>query len=205
MSRFLDDRNVTKANSGPIFQEAGRSQPLGEEVPSKLHFSLEMDILATFMKGDLVGYDEEGNGEYYLYAKVIKELDEDKVKIQINDNEDDEESFVEAPRSKLYAFIQRYRKPQQKQPFSQPDLHAGVEISLYRKRSHTENRESGQEQNGDDEEPDRSYEEITEEIRKIIIDLKSKDKEEQKRVFRRLFLKWHPDKHKNEELSTKVF
>jgi len=35
--------------------------------------------------------------------------------------------------------------------------------------------------------------------------LKNKDEAEQKRVMRRLYLTWHPDKNPNKELATKVF
>ena len=211
MSSFLDHMNITKSDSGPILQDSGRSKPLGEEVPSKLHFTLNLDILSTFTKGDLVAYDEGGEGEYYLYVQVVEELDNDTIRIQVNDDEEDDESFIEVPSSKVCAFNQSYHKPQQQQQqqIKQSDLYAGTEISIYgtgeeaKREDEVENVFETQEE--EKEEPEKSYEEITKEIREIINELKSKSEEEQKRVFRRLYLKWHPDKHRNKEFSTKVF
>ena len=53
----------------------------------------------------------------------------------------------------------------------------------------------------------QSYEEAIEEIRKVLRSVSGLDEGSKKKVIRRLYLKWHPDKHEecNQQFATKVF
>ena len=53
----------------------------------------------------------------------------------------------------------------------------------------------------------QSYEEAIEEIRKVLRSVSGLDEGSKKKVIRRLYLKWHPDKHGkcNQQFATKVF
>ena len=193
MSKYLDSMEITKETIDFDFFNSGRLPTLGDEVPSCKHFTLNLDLQSEFIIGDQVAYDKDGRGEFYIYAKVVDELDGDYVIIQIDEDEDP----ICVSRTLLFLF-ESYDKPRQPE-------------ETLKKQNGKETKNDGK---AEDNEPptkkpriesEKSYEEITEEIREIMREMKTKDEAEQKRVLRRLYLKWHPDKNDNSELCTEVF
>uniref|UniRef100_A0A7M5WQK9 J domain-containing protein n=2 Tax=Clytia hemisphaerica TaxID=252671 RepID=A0A7M5WQK9_9CNID len=208
---FLDSQKIVNLGDHSTFRRAGKPPPLGKPIPQEHHGILNFDVSFIIEVGDYVTYDENDEGEDYVYAKIVSMNKDGSVKIQLVNDEDvdeeDGEGSRDVPRSTLYKFENKYTKGTEAEvENTQEDSSQSQEIAQFgddgengnaRKRQRTEKPKTREET--------RSFEEIRDDIKKIIHDLKSKDEDEQKRVLRRLYLQWHPDKHPNKDLATEVF
>ena len=181
IEHFLDDGQIIKMNNA--FQDPIRPPALGQPVPIDHHCLLKQDIEVDFEQGEFVAFDAYDQGEFFIYAKINKVNENGTIQIQLNDDEDIDRYLDDVPKSSLYKFEEQFIKVEGSQV-----------VAL--------------DQEGSDDVPavvNRSLKEIIAEIGAIMKDLKSKDEAEQKRVLRRLYLQWHPDKNPNKELATPVF
>jgi len=192
---FLDEMNILKEDSGESVREGGKNPTLGDAIPTELHGNLRNDLERNLERDEYVGYDESGTGKFFVYAKIINiDNKNNTYDIKVSD-EDDVDLVWGVPRSKLHKFDRSYEKNSQTDHALPKEQVADNAVAL-------------NEEVSDDyaeENKERSYEEIAKEIQGIVNDLKNKDEAEQKRVMRRLYLTWHPDKNPNKELATKVF
>ena len=195
ISGFLDKKNILKEDSGASVRESGNSPPLGEAIPVDLHGNLRNDLSRNLDPDEFVGYDESGTGKFIVYAKIVN-IDEvnDRYDIKISDKDEDD-LLLAVPRSKLHKFDRSYEKNAENRNVlsNEPAAENAVAVNEQVPDDYTE------------ENKERSYEEIVQEIRRIVREMRSQDEEEQKRVKRRLFLTWHPDKHPNKGLATMIF
>ena len=178
---FLDNSKITKIENA--FQDPIRPPALGQPVPTEHHCLLKQDIGEDFEEGEFVAYDAYDGGEFFIYAKINQVNENRTIQIQINDDEDIDGYLIDVPKSSLYKFDELFT-----------EIEGSQVVALDQEES--------------DDVPaaeKKSLEGIIAEIRIIMKDLKSKDEAEQKRVLRRLYLQWHPDKNPNKELATPVF
>ena len=174
------------------------SVPNSEVVPACWHHRLDQDIDNVFNPMEYVGYeDREG---HFIIAQIVHPVaaDEDTPKLEkkyrIYVREDDTEG-IDVSIFSLYKFLVGRRKPRV-QPL--PGESEGQEVVLF---------------DEDDELPKLRQNIIDEDLIGIMKKLCDQLKEIwklpedlRKKAIRRLFLKWHPDKHQdNPEWAEMVF
>ena len=194
---------LEKTLSGYGIQLDGRMRgfvkKLGEVVPECWHHRLDQDIDNVFNPMEYVGYEDRDG--HIIIAQIVHPVaaDEDAPKFEkkyrIYAKEDDTEG-IDVSIFSLYKFLAGRRKPRI-QPL--PGESEGQEIALF---------------DEDDELPKLRQNiidiDLIEIMKKLCDQLKEIWKllpeDLRKKAIRRLFLKWHPDKHHdNPEWAEKVF
>ncbi|XP_057316917.1 sacsin-like [Hydractinia symbiolongicarpus] len=193
LSSVLDGEGIFRQESDSQFLKSGQIPTPGDLVPLELYCLLKYDLL-DFEKDEYVAVEREENGRcVYIYG-IIRRVDRNADKllrvygVQISANEND---IVDVKTTDLYKFDSTATViPTEDTSLILSDAAPSCDGPLL------QNEDEG-----------RTFAEICEEIIKILNDIKSLSEEEKKKVIRRLYLKWHPDKHpeNSKELATEVF
>ncbi|XP_057316650.1 sacsin-like [Hydractinia symbiolongicarpus] len=193
LSSVLDGEGIFRDESDSQFLKSGQMPTPGDLVPLELYCLLKHDLL-DFEKDEYVAVEREENGRcVYIYG-IIRRVDRNADKplrvygVQISANENE---IVDIKATDLYKFDSKATViPSEDTSLVLSDVGSSGDRPLL--------------QNEDEA---RTFEEICEEIKKILNGIKSLSEEEKKKVIRRLYLKWHPDKHPehSKELATEVF
>ena len=184
---LLDKRNIRQdhsydADKGEIFP------PPGSFIPTAMH-NLLNPAFEAFTPGEYVGYElgdpslelQEGDATY-IYAVIIEEVPSDHASLlsrlyKINTGESNEPQIVEA--TKLYKFHR-----------AQEITSAQVALSDQQTSSHSTT----------------DKQKIFNEISRALEEAWKLPDEGRRRIVKRLFLQWHPDKNPgNEVFCTEVF
>ena len=162
----------------------------GELVPQQ-HYCLLKSNFEKFNIGDYVAvwknYDDD---EYYVYAIIAgydnkndeKDISQRIYYIQINENPD---NIVKVKGFDLFQFDRMNPLIDRKEFVKLESV--SEEESVF--------------------DTSQNFEEVIEEIRKTLKSMASVDENSKKKIIKRLYLKWYPDKHdeKTREFATKVF
>lgn len=190
---ILDQAGIFLDESDSQFLNSGQMPTPGDLVPLELYCLLKHDLL-DFEKDEYVAVEREENERcVYIYG-IIRRVDRNTDKllrvygVQISPNEND---IVDIKATELYKFDSKATLiPSEDTSLVLSDAGSSCDRPLL--------------QNKDEA---RTFVEICEEIKNILNGIKSLSEEEKKKVIRRLYLKWHPDKHPehSKELATEVF
>ena len=188
MSSLLDDKDISRDSTVSGYKSLGLPPVPGEPVPLELHDLLRQDFssFSSFKIGEYVAVqqDDSDTALHYCYA-IFRRHDYNPnipsrlYGLQLTEDEDDIK-----------------------------DVQAHLVFKFERGFLETEN------SSGNMALPDfvsdfseRSYDEIVAEIKQIFKQMSTQDEKTRKKIVRRLYLTWHPDKHpeRTKELATKVF
>ncbi len=192
----MEDVEKTLANHGihnSCHKEEGHgSLPKpGCCIPEEWHDCLDMNFFNNFESGEYVGFSKDNSGEYF-YAIVIERVDDPmgqarqfpaRYKIQVGSDD-----FIEVSSLDLYQF-----KREKKATVSKGSTCTDIECLLT----------SGP--------PPKTVfpetlEEIKREIDHSLNEIWKMSSEDKQKAFKRLYLRWHPDKNPgNEALATEAF
>ena len=154
---------------------------LGDTIPESWHFILDQDLYNIFFPQEWVGYEK--SEERVVFAQVLfcvnpeneaeGPLNPSNLKYKIILREEDEIG-IEVSSLRLYKFMRIKREPELSKEKSLECVPFEGEVS---------------------ESIVQNLDEIKKEIRREIRDIFKLPQAERKRLIRRLFLKWHPDKN----------
>ncbi|XP_063807744.1 sacsin isoform X3 [Pseudophryne corroboree] len=195
----------------------------GTPIPAEIHYTLLMDPTNVFYPGEYVGYlvDAEGGdsfGSYqptYTYAIIVQEVD------KLDDNSDSLGKFYQIDigysEYKIVSSLDLYK-------FSRPEESAQNKDSApTTPSSPTEfpppgprtahsfpNKESNKTNSSKHQSPKKiklnSLPEILKEVTAVMDQAWKLPESERKKIIRRLYLKWHPDKNaENLDIANEVF
>ena len=160
----------------------------GDLVPQSLHPYLR-DNFERFNTGDFVAINREFEGdECYVFGIVrgCESIENADILQLIYDVQADEDpdKIIKLRAFELHGFDQ----------FNQRNTSKEIVKSDYQNEEHQVD-------------VSQSYEDAVKEIRNTLRLVEGLDEDSKRKIIRRLYLKWHPDKHKesNVELATKVF
>ncbi|XP_066267509.1 sacsin-like [Branchiostoma lanceolatum] len=191
ISRELDMADIKRYTSG---QQNDSSLPtLGTPIPEMYHHLLKSNPAHFFTPGDYVGFevydpDESDSEEEYtmsfLYAQVIKEASTDtELKFGLG-----RKYVINVGHTKTVSAADLYK-------FCRPNV-AGP-LVLYEGETDEEGTSTVK--------PPQSLEDAMEEVSNILEEAWKLPEKERKKVVRRLYLQWHPDKNPDSiELATEV-
>ncbi|CAH1244396.1 SACS [Branchiostoma lanceolatum] len=191
ISRELDMADIKRYTSG---QQNDSSLPtLGTPIPEMYHHLLKSNPAHFFTPGNYVGFevydpDESDSEEEYtmsfLYAQVIKEASTDtELKFGLG-----RKYVINVGHTKTVSAADLYK-------FCRPNV-AGP-LVLYEGETDEEGTSTVK--------PPQSLEDAMEEVSNILEEAWKLPEKERKKVVRRLYLQWHPDKNPdNVELATEV-
>ncbi len=183
---FLDEQNIRRSGSQLSIQFNPGMYQIGDFVPIELHCLLVSETV-QFRVGEYVAYEaedpmeknEEGEATY-IYARVVSKED-------LNDDAKNYykiECFPDKFKVVHYSEIYRFERQDE---FSDADSGASSGEALQAKL-------------------EQDLAELLDVITKTIKDAFKEDKDFFKKIVKRLYLRWHPDKNPGrEEFCTKVF
>ncbi|PFX24292.1 Sacsin [Stylophora pistillata] len=190
--------------------EARTTEPvLGSEIPVMYHYLLRQDIEYFFRQGEIVGYEKERRTEdgqiddsepLYVYAKVVRKVPnrkrsmgtsrfDFKAKYRVDIGEP---RLVEVSVLDLYKFDRSNAEV----PNAEPELSDSREVSIF---------------TGDPKESERRaasrnerLEKAKQEIKDTLWEAWKLPENERRKVIKRLFLRWHPDKNIGSDIANDV-
>ena len=190
--------------------EARTTEPvLGSEIPVMYHYLLRQDIEYFFRQGEIVGYEKECRREdgriddsepLYVYAKVVRKvpnrkrsMESSKFDFQAKYRIDiGEPRLVEVSVLDLYKFDRSGKDI----PPVPPELSDSLEITLF---------------TGDPKDTERRaatrnerLERAKKEIKETLWEAWKLPENERRKVIKRLFLRWHPDKNPGCDITNDV-
>lgn len=195
----------------------------GTPIPAEIHYTLLMDPTNVFYPGEYVGYlvDAEGGdsfGSYqptYTYAIIVQEVEKE------NDNSGCLGKFYQidigyseykiVSSLDLYKFSRPEEGPQNKENApSTPTSPTEFPPPGPRTSSSFPSRESNKTSSSKHQSPKKiklnSLPEILKEVTIVIEQAWKLSESERKKIIRRLYLKWHPDKNaENLDIANEVF
>lgn len=181
--------------------EARTTEPvLGSEVPVMYHYLLRQDIEYFFRQGEIVGYEKEGHSEdgkiddsepLYVYAKVVRKVPNRKRSIE-NSKFDFQAKYridIGEPRLVEVSVLDLYKFDRSGKEIPQVpvELSNSLEITLFTGNANdTEGRADSR---------NERVEKAKKEIKETLWEAWKLPENERRKVVKRLFLRWHPDKN----------
>lgn len=181
--------------------EARTTEPvLGSEIPVMYHYLLRQDIEYFFRQGEIVGYEKERRNEdgkiddsepLYVYAKVVRKVPNRKRSMETSrfDFKAKYRIDIGEPRLVEVSVLDLYKfdRSSPEAPTLQPQLSDSREVTLF---------------TGDPKESERRaasrnerLERAKKEIKETLWEAWKLPENERRKVIKRLFLRWHPDKN----------
>ena len=192
MSSTLDKMNIKQDCSPNIPSQDPYVPPLGSFVPIDMHHLLKQD-LSLFEIGDIAALeieDDESENPVYILVKIVQNVTSGgrsllRAKYDVDTGEDGVKT-VNA--TDLYAF---FRSPPIKQCGN--ILQCGIPTQDFLRKEPTKEKSS-------------NAVDILNQIKKMLKEASHLPEEQRKKIIKRLYLRWHPDKNPdNVDLCTRVF
>ena len=190
--------------------EARTTEPvLGSEIPVMYHYLLKQDIEYFFRQGEIVGYEKERRTEdgkiddtepLYVYAKVVRKVPNRKRSMETSrfDFKAKYRVDIGEPRLVEVSILDLYKfdRSNVEVPNAEPELSDSREVSLF---------------TGDPKESERRaasrnerLERAKKEIKDTLWEAWKLPENERRKVIKRLFLRWHPDKNIGSDIANDV-
>lgn len=190
--------------------EARTTEPvLGSEIPVMYHYLLRQDIEYFFRQGEIVGYEKERRTEdgqiddsepLYVYAKVVRKVPNRKRSMETSRFDFKAKYRVDIGEPRLVEVsvldLYKFDRSNAEIPNAEPELSDSREVSIF---------------TGDPKESERRaasrnerLEKAKQEIKDTLWEAWKLPENERRKVIKRLFLRWHPDKNIGSDIANDV-
>ena len=201
---FLQEKDITIPADRDIDGET-----IGSYVPIELHCLLDNSFL-DFGDGEIAVYEvndpllddtldnDNDDGSIFIYVKIIGKVEstvsqphQQVYKIYNGEN------IIDVAVEWLYKLNRRKVKNKEETTTNNAAGVEGMELELYIQSEQTTSSQTSSEQD---------LEEVLADLRRILNDAWKKDERTRKQILKRIHLKWHPDKNKdNVDFCTQVY
>lgn len=190
--------------------EARTTEPvLGSEIPVMYHYLLRQDIEYFFRQGEIVGYEKERRTEdgriddsepLYVYAKIVRKVPNRKRSMETSRFNFKAKYRIDIGEPRLVEVsvldLYKFDRSSSEVPIAVPELSDSREVTLF---------------TGDPKETERRaasrnerLERAKKEIKETLWEAWKLPENERRKVIKRLFLRWHPDKNIGCDISHDV-
>ena len=181
--------------------EARTTEPvLGSEIPVMYHYLLRQDIEYFFRQGEIVGYEKERRTEdgriddsepLYMYAKVVRKVPNRKRSMETSKFDFQAKYRIDIGEPRLVEVsvldLYKFDRSGKDMPTVPVELSDSLEMTLF---------------TGDPKETERRaatrnerLEKAKKEVKETLWEAWKLPENERRKVIKRLFLRWHPDKN----------
>ncbi|XP_078349603.1 sacsin-like isoform X1 [Oculina patagonica] len=181
--------------------EARTTEPvLGSEIPVMYHYLLRQDIEYFFRQGEIVGYEKERRTEdgriddsepLYVYAKVVRKVPNRKRSMETSKFDFKAKYRIDIGEPRLVEVsvldLYKFDRSSPEVPTVQPQLSDSREVTLFTgDANESELRAASR---------NARLERAKKEIKETLWEAWKLPENERRKVLKRLFLRWHPDKN----------